>query len=123
MTDDNDALIWHRVLEASALDGSRPRLVRAGSRRLALYRVGQGIYATDNRCPHAAASLALGELSGEVVSCPRHGWRFNVRTGACLEQAGWDVRTFPTRVVDGWIEVGCEPEGPSEDDLIPWITE
>jgi len=118
----DENLTWHRVLERSALDDSRPRLARAGSKRIAIYEVGGEVYATDNRCPHAAASLGLGTLRGAIVTCPRHEWEFDVRSGACQTLDGFDVTTHPVRIVDGWIEVGVEEDDvPSEDELMNFI--
>jgi nitrite reductase/ring-hydroxylating ferredoxin subunit len=51
---------------------------------LALYHVGSGLYACADRCPHAGEPLSRGELEGPVVTCPRHGSQFDVRTGERL---------------------------------------
>lgn len=52
-----------------------------GEHRVAVFRVGDGIYAIGDRCSHAEASLAEGELFGMDVECPRHGSEFNLETG------------------------------------------
>lgn len=52
--------------------------------RIALFNVGGAVYATDDTCTHAEASLTEGELDGHEVICPRHGARFDVRTGRAL---------------------------------------
>lgn len=120
----SDEIHWERVIRRDAMDASRPRMARAGDRRIAIYLVDGAVHVTDNRCPHAAASLALGEFEGAVVSCPRHGWTFDVRSGTCVSNPGWEVRTYEVREVDGWIEVGVEPPSqPSEDELMGFITE
>jgi nitrite reductase/ring-hydroxylating ferredoxin subunit len=53
-------------------------------------------FAIDDTCNHAGESLAKGELSGCQVSCPAHGYVFDVRTGVLLSPAGLcqDQRTF-----------------------------
>jgi len=83
--------------------------VRVGDHSVALFNVAGSIYAIDNICPHAGGPLARGALGGPdgaVVSCPLHGWRFDVRTGRSPHLRGELLRTFPVRVVDGAIEVG-----------------
>ena len=42
-------------------------------------------YAIDNRCSHMGGDLSKGKLEGEIVTCPRHGSRFNVRTGEAVK--------------------------------------
>jgi nitrite reductase/ring-hydroxylating ferredoxin subunit len=85
--------------------------VRVGDRFVALFNVGGAVHATDNVCPHAGGPLARGRRGGpcgEIVTCPWHGWRFNVRTGESPDLPGERVCTFPVRVVDGCIQVAVE---------------
>lgn len=49
--------------------------------RIALFRVGDDVYAIGDRCSHAEASLADGEVFDGAVECPRHGSEFDLRTG------------------------------------------
>jgi nitrite reductase/ring-hydroxylating ferredoxin subunit/CheY-like chemotaxis protein len=48
---------------------------------LAVYQVAGGLHAIADRCPHAGATLSGGEVESAVVTCPRHGSRFDIRTG------------------------------------------
>ena len=48
---------------------------------IALFNVDGSFFAVDNTCPHAGGPIGEGKLSGEIVTCPWHGWQFNVRTG------------------------------------------
>jgi nitrite reductase (NADH) small subunit/3-phenylpropionate/trans-cinnamate dioxygenase ferredoxin subunit len=87
------------------------RAVWVGDVPVALFNVAGMVYAIDNVCPHAGGPLAGGKLGGpcgELVTCPWHGWRFNVRTGVSLDLPGEQVRTFPVRVVEGAVEVGVD---------------
>lgn len=52
--------------------------------RLLLARVGGRYYAADSRCPHMGGNLAHGRLDGTVVTCPRHGSRFDLDDGRVL---------------------------------------
>ena len=55
--------------------------VAVGEERIAMFRIGADVYAIADRCSHAAASLAEGEVFGTDVECPRHGSEFDLRTG------------------------------------------
>lgn len=60
---------------------------------------GGEFYATDDTCTHAQASLSEGGLEGHLCICPRHGARFDVRTGAVRAlPAVVPLRTYPVRV-------------------------
>jgi ethylbenzene dioxygenase ferredoxin component len=67
-----------------------------GEVAIALYRVGDQFYATDDTCTHAVACLSEGELEGDVVVCPVHFGEFHVPTGKALGfPAVEDLRTYP----------------------------
>lgn len=55
--------------------------VDVSGHRIALFRIGDDVYAIGDRCSHAEASLADGEVFDGSVECPRHGSEFDVRTG------------------------------------------
>ena len=80
--------------------------VRFGGHDLALYDVGGEMFATDNLCTHAQAYLTDGTLAGDVVECPLHGGRFEVRTGKGLgPPIPCDLKTYAVRVVEGEIQL------------------
>ncbi len=95
----------YKVCELSKLQEGRGRIAFAGTTRVALFRIKDEIFAIQNTCPHAGGSLGVGGVSGEVVVCPRHDWRFNFRTGACLDQRMYSVRQYLVEVRDGFVFV------------------
>ncbi len=72
---------------------------------LALYNVGGTFYAIENFCPHRGAPLADGNLCGHTVECDWHGWRFDVRSGACLNNPAQPVEAYEVLIEDGWIKI------------------
>src|SRR5207245_11072719 len=64
-----------------AQDG-KGREVIVDGRRLALFNVEGQYHAIANLCLHRGGPLADGELNGHIVTCPWHGWKYDVRTGA-----------------------------------------
>ncbi|MCR9248503.1 MAG: Rieske 2Fe-2S domain-containing protein [bacterium] len=80
--------------------------VKAGEHWLAVFRVDDGFRVIDNACPHAGAPLADGSvLESRKVACFLHCWEFDLDTGQCDVGEEWNVRTYPSRVVDGRLEV------------------
>ena len=74
---------------------------------LALFNVEGTIYAMDDKCPHAGASLGFGKLEGRVVTCRAHGWKFNVATGKMVNVPDFSVGCYTVKVEDGkiWVAV------------------
>ena len=91
---------WHYLCEASALDGMDGLRVEVGGRPpLAIFRVAQSYYVTDDTCTHGSASLAEGILDGCEIECPYHGGRFDVRTGeATLSPCTYPLAVYPVEV-------------------------
>ena len=79
--------------------------VEAEGRGVALFNVEGTIYAMDNTCPHAGGPLGEGILTGDVVECPWHGWRYNVRTGERLENPDFSVGCYNVQVVGDQVHV------------------
>jgi nitrite reductase (NADH) small subunit len=67
---------------------------------IALFNLNGNIYALENACPHMGAPLNEGEIDDCIVTCPWHGWQFDVRTGLCENMPGDDARSFKISVSD-----------------------
>lgn len=71
-----------RVAATGEVPAGEGRVVEVGGKSVALFNVDGRYYAIDNVCPHRGGPLGEGDLDGQVVSCPWHAWRFDVATGA-----------------------------------------
>lgn len=83
-------------------------------RQIAIFRVGEAVYALDNYDPHSEANVLsrglVGDINGEpVVASPVYKHHFNLATGRCVEDADYSVRAWPTRVSDGKIWIKTQP--------------
>jgi nitrite reductase/ring-hydroxylating ferredoxin subunit len=79
---------------------------RAGEEQIAIYNVDGTFYATSNVCTHAFALLSDGWLDGDVVECPLHAGRFDVKNGKALgPPVDCDIKTYPVRVVGDEVQV------------------
>ena len=85
------------------------RSVQFGAHRVAIFRLAEGWAAIDHRCPHEGGPLADGIVADACVTCPLHGWRFDLHTG---ERQGGDehVRTYEIRERDGLLELKVDSE-------------
>jgi nitrite reductase/ring-hydroxylating ferredoxin subunit len=68
-----------------------------------VYNVEGAFFATSGTCPHAGGPIGDGAMQGSVVTCPYHGWAFDVRDGRCAVDPSVKLPTFETRVVAGEI--------------------
>jgi NAD(P)H-dependent nitrite reductase small subunit len=81
------------------------KTIRLGEKSIALFAIGDEVFATNGVCPHKGGPLGEGFVENGVVYCPLHGWAFDVKTGACPENARAAVKTYPVRMVGEEIQV------------------
>jgi len=81
------------------------RQFQVGDREIALFRVGGRFYALDGYCPHAGGPLGEGDIEGDEVACPWHGWSFRLATGEAPLIEGQRVSCFPVRVENDQVVV------------------
>ena len=72
------------VAKTEELKSGTMKMVMAEGREILLARVGDKYFATDDRCPHMKGDLSQGKLEGTVVTCPRHGSRFDITSGQVI---------------------------------------
>jgi nitrite reductase/ring-hydroxylating ferredoxin subunit len=63
------------------------------------------IFAVASRCPHMGCSLATGKLNNYILTCPCHGWSFDIRNGEYQLQKAIKLETFETKIQDGQVLV------------------
>ena len=82
---------------------------RIGEEDIALARVGDEYYAFQGHCIHLQGPLCQGRLDGHVLSCPWHGWQYDVRTGENEFDRAIQLETYPVKVEDGEVKVSLTP--------------
>jgi len=89
---------WVEVAKTSDCPPGQCREVVAGDRVCAVFNIDGQYYVLDGVCPHQGGPLGKGELAGPIVTCPWHGWQFDVRTGQNQLSATIRQPTLPVRV-------------------------
>jgi 3-phenylpropionate/trans-cinnamate dioxygenase ferredoxin subunit len=96
------------VCPVEELPSGSVKIVRAGSIAVGVYNLDGEFFAIEDRCSHDDGPLAEGEFDPDeaVVICPRHGSKFDIRSGRPLSLPAYEpVDTFPVTVEDGWVKV------------------
>jgi 3-phenylpropionate/trans-cinnamate dioxygenase ferredoxin component len=95
-----------KIADAAAVPPGKVMRVEVNGRRLALCNVAGEFHLVDDVCTHDGGSLDQGELIGAEIQCPRHGARFDVRTGRVRRlPAIIPIKTYPVTVEDGAVLV------------------
>ena len=77
------------------------RVVVVDHREIAVFNINHSYYAMDNLCPHRGAPLSDGRLEGHIVTCPWHGWQFDVTTGKLGLNPQTCQKTYPVEIRGG----------------------
>jgi 3-phenylpropionate/trans-cinnamate dioxygenase ferredoxin component len=100
---------WQTVGRASEIPPERVAVFQVGDHEVAVCNVSGEFFAIDDLCTHDGGSLDQGELEGDEIECPRHGARFNVRTGDVVQLPAFEpVETHEVRLDGDSVQVGVE---------------
>ncbi len=96
-----------RVAELEALPEGRVRVFRVRGRGVALLHAAGAVYAVKDTCPHLGVSLEGGAVSAGILTCPGHGWQFDLATGDALDHPSSGLRCYRAEVREGivWVEI------------------
>ncbi len=100
---------WETEISAEAVTENNMTTATVDKTKLILTRLDDTIIAFSRTCPHAAADLGKGTLHRGRVSCPDHGWKFDIRSGRILwpEDEYCSLKRYPVKITNGiiWINV------------------
>lgn len=88
----------HKVGLRSQLAENQHLAAKAGAQDIALFLVGGEVIATTGKCPHAGGPLHKGTVCAGKLSCPWHGWTYDLATGECEESDDVSLARFEVRV-------------------------
>jgi len=94
-----------KAASAANLPPGSGTAVDIGDKSIAVFNVNGAFYAVDNTCQHAGGPLGEGSLEGKEVTCPWHGWTYDVTTGDCLTNPSVSQGKYNVKVEDGDILV------------------
>ncbi len=86
------------VAKTSDIPVGTGKVIEVGGKMIAVFNCEGTFYATDNVCKHRGGPLGEGSLSGTTVTCPWHGWEYNISSGECQMDPSIKVQTFSVKV-------------------------
>lgn len=97
---------WVDVAPAKDFQPGTSRRLDVDDVAIAVFNLDGEYYAVEDLCTHDYSPLEGGEVQGEEIICPRHGARFNIKSGEALTAPAYEpLTTFPVRVENGMVQV------------------
>ena len=106
---------WMNVVKTSAIEPGQSIVIKLENKSIAIFNTGKRFYAINNACPHLGGPLNEGTLEDEVVTCPWHGWQYDLKSGCPITTP--NVRTYPLRLDGDTLQIAVTPEAPMRDRL------
>jgi len=97
-----------KVAKVSEMPPGAAREFHANGYVIALFNVDGQFHALDNTCLHRGGPLGQGALEGDIVTCPWHGWQYNVKSGESVFNEDIRVKTYEVKVEGDDIVIGVE---------------
>jgi len=92
---------WHDVMSADDFETGDVRRVDCDGRSLFVTLDGEGWRVYDSRCPHQTTNIPHLALEGTTLTCPKHQWQFDIRSGECIAKGNSPLHQWPTQVEGG----------------------
>lgn len=94
---------WHEVKPAREIPEGKITYCDSDGRSVFIYRERDDFHVYDSRCPHQVTNIPHLALEGFRLTCPKHHWAFDIKTGECVDKGNRPLRRFETKVQDGWL--------------------
>jgi nitrite reductase/ring-hydroxylating ferredoxin subunit/alkylhydroperoxidase/carboxymuconolactone decarboxylase family protein YurZ len=92
---------WHDVMATKDIKVGAVERVESDGRGLFVYRHAKGFRVYDSRCPHQTTNIPHLALEGTTLTCPKHQWVFDIRTGDCIKKGTSPLRQWECKVDKG----------------------
>lgn len=98
------------VAKVSEFTNQRIKSVSIFGNKVGIIKGGDSeFYAIEVGCKHQGADITRGPISGDVATCPRHGWKYNLVTGECLNQNAAKLRRYGLKIEGDAILITTKP--------------
>jgi nitrite reductase/ring-hydroxylating ferredoxin subunit/alkylhydroperoxidase/carboxymuconolactone decarboxylase family protein YurZ len=92
---------WHDVMATKGFKVGETQRVECDGRGLFVHRGEKEWRVYDSRCPHQTTNIPHLALEGCTLTCPKHEWAFDIRSGDCIKKGNSPLKRWPSKVVKG----------------------
>jgi len=92
---------WHDVMAADGVAVGATARLDCDGRGLFVHRTAEEYRVYDSRCPHQTTNIPHLALDGTTLTCPKHEWAFDLRTGQCIAKGSSPLKRWQSKVENG----------------------
>ena len=94
---------WHEIKPVNQFPDGKITYCDSDTRQLFVYRTQDKFRVYDSRCPHQVTNIPHLALDGFRLTCPKHHWAFDIKSGECVEKGNRPLKNFEAKVENGWL--------------------
>ena len=95
---------WHDIAATRGIKTGQTQRIDCDGRSVFVFRDAKGWRVYDSRCPHQTTNIPHLALEGTTLTCPKHQWAFDIRSGACIAKGNSPLRQRDCRVAKGRLQ-------------------
>jgi nitrite reductase/ring-hydroxylating ferredoxin subunit len=92
---------WRDVMAVVDIVDGQVKRVETSTRTVFVYRESETYKVYDSHCPHQVTNIPHLALEGQTLTCPKHQWQFDIRTGACIKKGKHPLKIFESQIENG----------------------
>jgi nitrite reductase/ring-hydroxylating ferredoxin subunit/alkylhydroperoxidase/carboxymuconolactone decarboxylase family protein YurZ len=92
---------WHDVMASTAVADGQVQRTDCDGFGLFIYREKRKISVFDSRCPHQSTNIPELALHGTTLTCPKHQWEFDAKSGDCIKKGDSPLKRIESKIVKG----------------------
>ena len=106
---------WINIAKISEIEPGQSLVVKFDGEDIAIFNAGEAFYAVNNACPHQGGPLNQGVLTNNRITCPWHGWQYDLKSGCPITTP--NLQTYPLRVQGDTLQIAIPREAPTNNRL------
>ncbi|MBI2671967.1 Rieske (2Fe-2S) protein [Candidatus Woesearchaeota archaeon] len=87
-----------KIAKINDVEEGKGKVVSMGGKEIALFKLNGQVYVIENKCSHRGGPLGEGQVQDKIVTCPWHGWQFDVTNGQNLMAPGMNLKSYKVEV-------------------------
>ena len=95
---------WHDIGALDDFKDGTAAYIKSDYRSVFVYRNGDAVKVYDSTCPHQVTNIPKSGICDHHLTCPKHSWKFDLKTGDCVEKGNHPLKSFEVRVTDGMVQ-------------------
>ena len=88
----------HKIAQTSDIEQGTGKKFAVEDQTIAVFNKGEEFFAIEDTCKHKGGALGEGALNGDTITCPLHGWQYNITNGECLMNPQVKMKSFSVKV-------------------------